>query len=262
MNGYHRAPDATAAAIDADGWYHTGDLASMDDRGYLRIEGRVKDMIIREARTSTPARSKTSCTPTPVWPKSRSSVSPTRAGVRSSPLSCVRSAAPPLRHPTSFGPIVESGSPRTRPHSTGCSSSLFRSPRRARSKSSNCARASRRPLPEHHQARRRVPVCAATARQTIRDIGRRDDSRHPANLPIAYRSGGSPYWPHRAVHTDLEPHGIGAQSALSGCRHAHADLERSRPSTSTGRHPFGGWSVGRGPRPRPRGHPPIRAARQ
>ena len=47
MNGYHRAPDATAAAIDADGWYHTGDLASMDDRGYLRIEGRVKDMIIR-----------------------------------------------------------------------------------------------------------------------------------------------------------------------------------------------------------------------
>ena len=47
MNGYHRAPDATAAAIDADGWYHTGDLASMDDRGYLRIEGRVKDVIIR-----------------------------------------------------------------------------------------------------------------------------------------------------------------------------------------------------------------------
>ena len=47
MNGYHRAPDATAAAIDAEGWYHTGDLASMDDRGYLRIEGRVKDMIIR-----------------------------------------------------------------------------------------------------------------------------------------------------------------------------------------------------------------------
>jgi fatty-acyl-CoA synthase len=47
MRGYHRDPDATAAAIDTDGWYHTGDLASMDARGYLRIEGRLKDMIIR-----------------------------------------------------------------------------------------------------------------------------------------------------------------------------------------------------------------------
>ena len=47
MHGYHRDPDVTAAAIDTDGWYHTGDLASMDSRGYLRIEGRLKDMIIR-----------------------------------------------------------------------------------------------------------------------------------------------------------------------------------------------------------------------
>jgi fatty-acyl-CoA synthase len=47
MAGYNAAPKATAAAIDEAGWYHTGDLASMDDRGYLRIEGRLKDMIIR-----------------------------------------------------------------------------------------------------------------------------------------------------------------------------------------------------------------------
>ncbi|HYK26353.1 MAG TPA: AMP-binding protein [Streptosporangiaceae bacterium] len=47
MRGYHDAPEATAQAIDAEGWYHTGDLASMDSDGYLRIEGRVKDMIIR-----------------------------------------------------------------------------------------------------------------------------------------------------------------------------------------------------------------------
>jgi fatty-acyl-CoA synthase len=47
MRRYHDAPEATAAAIDADGWYHTGDLASLDGRGYLRIEGRIKDMIIR-----------------------------------------------------------------------------------------------------------------------------------------------------------------------------------------------------------------------
>jgi fatty-acyl-CoA synthase len=47
MRGYHDAPEGTAQAIDADGWYHTGDLGSMDAEGYLRIEGRVKDMIIR-----------------------------------------------------------------------------------------------------------------------------------------------------------------------------------------------------------------------
>ena len=47
MTGYNDAPEATAAAIDADGWYHTGDLASMDERGYCLIEGRLKDMIIR-----------------------------------------------------------------------------------------------------------------------------------------------------------------------------------------------------------------------
>jgi len=47
MRGYHDAPEATATAIDAEGWYHTGDLASMDGRGRLRIEGRIKDMIIR-----------------------------------------------------------------------------------------------------------------------------------------------------------------------------------------------------------------------
>ena len=47
MDGYLDDPEATAAAIDADGWLHTGDLGSMDERGYCRIEGRVKEMIIR-----------------------------------------------------------------------------------------------------------------------------------------------------------------------------------------------------------------------
>ena len=46
MTGYFRDPDKTAAAIDADGWLHTGDLASMDERGYCQIGGRLKDMII------------------------------------------------------------------------------------------------------------------------------------------------------------------------------------------------------------------------
>lgn len=54
MAGYNEQPDATAAAIDTAGWYHTGDLASMDARGYLRIEGRIKDMIIRGAENISP----------------------------------------------------------------------------------------------------------------------------------------------------------------------------------------------------------------
>ena len=40
-------PTATAAAIDADGWLHTGDLARRDENGYYKITGRIKDMIIR-----------------------------------------------------------------------------------------------------------------------------------------------------------------------------------------------------------------------
>jgi fatty-acyl-CoA synthase len=47
MRGYLGDQDATAAAIDGDGWLHTGDLGSMDERGYCRIAGRIKEMIIR-----------------------------------------------------------------------------------------------------------------------------------------------------------------------------------------------------------------------
>ena len=47
MVGYLGDPAATEAAIDADGWLHTGDLCSMDRRGYVTVEGRLKDMIIR-----------------------------------------------------------------------------------------------------------------------------------------------------------------------------------------------------------------------
>jgi fatty-acyl-CoA synthase len=47
MKGYDGEPQATARAIDAEGWLHTGDLATMRPDGYLRITGRARDMIIR-----------------------------------------------------------------------------------------------------------------------------------------------------------------------------------------------------------------------
>ena len=47
MLGYFEMPDRTAETIDEDGWLHTGDLVTMDDRGYTTITGRLRDMIIR-----------------------------------------------------------------------------------------------------------------------------------------------------------------------------------------------------------------------
>ena len=55
MIGYHDNPKATADAIDADGWLHTGDLGTLDRQGYLRITGRVKEMIIRGGENLFPA---------------------------------------------------------------------------------------------------------------------------------------------------------------------------------------------------------------
>jgi len=47
MKGYYNNPEATAKAIDLDGWLHSGDLGTMDEEGYVTITGRLKDMIIR-----------------------------------------------------------------------------------------------------------------------------------------------------------------------------------------------------------------------
>jgi fatty-acyl-CoA synthase len=55
MLEYNRNPEATAATIDAEGWLHTGDLGTMDARGYLKITGRVKEMIIRGGENLFPA---------------------------------------------------------------------------------------------------------------------------------------------------------------------------------------------------------------
>ena len=55
MIGYNDNPEATANAIDAGGWLHTGDLGTMDAQGFVCITGRVKDMIIRGGENHFPA---------------------------------------------------------------------------------------------------------------------------------------------------------------------------------------------------------------
>ncbi len=55
MLGYNDNPEATAATIDKEGWLHTGDLGRMDERGYVAVTGRVKEMIIRGGENLFPA---------------------------------------------------------------------------------------------------------------------------------------------------------------------------------------------------------------
>jgi len=54
MKGYYDNPEATAGAITPDGWLHTGDEATVDERGYVRITGRIKDLIIRGGENISP----------------------------------------------------------------------------------------------------------------------------------------------------------------------------------------------------------------
>ncbi|OED34446.1 AMP-binding protein [Chromatiales bacterium (ex Bugula neritina AB1)] len=54
MQGYWNDPEKTAAAIDEEGWMHTGDVAVMDEDGYIDITGRIKDLIIRGGENISP----------------------------------------------------------------------------------------------------------------------------------------------------------------------------------------------------------------
>jgi fatty-acyl-CoA synthase len=55
MSGYFHNPEATDKTIDKEGWLHTGDLVSMNQEGYITIEGRIKDIIIRGGENISPA---------------------------------------------------------------------------------------------------------------------------------------------------------------------------------------------------------------
>ena len=48
MKEYYKMPGATSSAIDKEGWFHTGDLGEMDEEGYVKITGRIKDVIVRD----------------------------------------------------------------------------------------------------------------------------------------------------------------------------------------------------------------------
>ncbi len=54
MKGYYKMPAATANALDVKGWLHTGDLGSMDEKGYLRTTGRLKETIKKGDETIYP----------------------------------------------------------------------------------------------------------------------------------------------------------------------------------------------------------------
>jgi fatty-acyl-CoA synthase len=141
MQGYLGDPEATGAAIDSDRWLHTGDLGSMDERGYCRIQGRIKEMIIRGGEN--------------VYPREIEAVLLSHPAVAEAAVVGVADrfwggwwapSSGPLPGPRPPRPSSASsaaaGSPPTRSPPAGCSPPASRSPPPARSARTCSARSS------------------------------------------------------------------------------------------------------------------------
>jgi acyl-CoA synthetase (AMP-forming)/AMP-acid ligase II len=81
--GYFEDPEATAEAIDTDGWLHTGDIGVMDEDGNVTITDRLKDMFIVGGFNAYPAEIEGACSAAPRSPRWPSSVSPIPGWARS-----------------------------------------------------------------------------------------------------------------------------------------------------------------------------------
>ena len=83
--GYYKQPQRTAEALTSDGWLHTGDLATIDDRGFVFITGRKKDIIITAGgKNISPAPMEMSSTHARSSPMPSSSATDARSSPRSS----------------------------------------------------------------------------------------------------------------------------------------------------------------------------------
>lgn len=96
MAGYWNDPQKTAEVIDADGWMHTGDLAEMDPSGYVRIAGRIKDLVVRGGENISPRRSRNSSTRIPILSTVTSSVPDAKYGEELMAVVKLRNDAPEL----------------------------------------------------------------------------------------------------------------------------------------------------------------------
>jgi len=135
---YLNDPDSTSAAVDDEGFVHTGDLGSMDERGYITLTGRLKDLIIRGGENIAPAEIENCLAAHPsVLEASVVGLPDSRMG-EIWPPSCGCATSTRACTPPSWD-MSASTSRRTRRRSGGSSRSSCPSPRPARCRSSSCS---------------------------------------------------------------------------------------------------------------------------